>query len=76
MGTEDKTIPDANISGLDFNAGQGSSGADLRWHHPKDFKALSSDQKDDLTTWQKTNEGKKILNKSREAADKKRTASR
>ena len=67
--------PDANISGLDFNAGRGSSGVDLRWHHPKEFKALSGDQKDELTTWQKTNEGKKILTKSREAADRKRKAS-
>ena len=45
---------------------------DLRWHHPKEFKALLSDKKDELTAWQKTQEGKKVLEKSREAADKKR----
>ena len=50
-----------NISAIDFNAGRGSSGVDLRWHHPKEFKALPNDQKDELVTWQKSQEGKKIL---------------
>ena len=66
--------PDANISEIDFGSGRGSSGVDLRWHHPKEFKALSADKKDELISWQKSNEGKKILAKSREAADKKRKA--
>ena len=40
----------ANVSGASF-AGRGSSGVDLRWHHPKEFKELSSDQKDELSQW-------------------------
>lgn len=62
----------ATISGIDFHAGRGSSGVDLRWHHPKEFRALPSDQKDELVAWQKTQEGKKVLNKSKEAASLKR----
>ena len=42
--------PGANISIVDFNAGIGNSGVDLRLHHPKEFKALQSDQKDELVT--------------------------
>ena len=49
-------------------------GVDLRWNHPTEFKVLSREQKDELTAWQKSNEGKKILGKSREAAAKKRKA--
>ena len=44
---------------------------DLRWHHPKEFKALSNDQKDELCTWQKSQEGKRILDQSRAASAKK-----
>ena len=43
-------------------------------HYPKEFKALSADKKDELINWQKSNEGKKFLSKSREAEDKKRKA--
>ena len=32
-----------NISAIDFSAGRGSSGVDLRCHHPKEFKALLVD---------------------------------
>ena len=65
----------ANVSAIDFSAGRGGSGVDLRWHHPKEFKALPEDQKDELVKWQKTQEGKKLLEKSREAAaSKKRKA--
>ena len=38
----------ANISDIDFSSGQGSSGVDLRWHHPKEFKALSANKNDKL----------------------------
>ena len=51
----------ANISVIDFSAGRGSSGVDLRWHHPKDFKALSNEHKDELCAWQKTANGENIL---------------
>jgi len=62
----------AQVSGVSF-AGRGSSGVDLRWHHPKEFKELSSEQKDELTQWQSSSEGKKTLDKSKkEAAEKRR----
>ena len=63
---------EANISAIDFSAGRGSTGVDLRWHHPKEFKALPPDQKEELCTWQKSQDGKKILEKSKASADKKR----
>ena len=41
----------AKISSIDFNAGRGVSGVGFRWHHPKEFKALGPDQKDELVLW-------------------------
>ena len=49
----------ANVSSIDFSAGRGSSGVDLRWHPRKDFLKLSKEQKDELSDWLKTDEGKK-----------------
>ena len=63
------------ISEIDFGSGRGSSGVDLRWHHPKEFKALSAENRDELVQWQKSNDGKKILAQSREIDDNKRKAS-
>ena len=60
----------ANVSSIDFGAGRGSSGVDLRWHHPKEFKALSQAKKTELCEWQKTNDGEKALKKSRLEAEK------
>lgn len=60
------------ISAIDFSAGRGSSGVDLRWYHPKKFMALPAEQKDELVNWQKMQEGKKILEKSKVSADEKR----
>ena len=42
----------------------------MRWHYPKEFKALTNEQKDELTASQKTNEGGKIIGRSKEASDK------
>ena len=47
----------ANISSIDFSAGRGSSGVDLRWHTRKEFLKLSKEQKDELSDWLKTDEG-------------------
>ena len=58
------------MSGIDFGAGRGSSGVDLCWHHPKEFKALSAAKKTELYSWQKTNDGKKALKNSRLEAEK------
>ena len=60
----------ANVSAIDFSAGRGNSGVDLRWHHAKEFRQLSSEEKDELTAWMKTQDGKKAMRKSRNAHDK------
>ena len=60
------TKPTANISSIDFSSGRGDSGVDLRWHTPKEFKALTREQKDELTTWQRSDNGKAALAKSKE----------
>ena len=64
----------ATISAIDFSAGRGNSGVDLRWHPKKEFKTLSDDQKEELLTWMKSNEGKKVMKDSRKAFSKKRKA--
>ena len=56
----------AQISAIDFKAGRGSTGVDLRWHPKKEFKSLTDEQRDELTTWMKTSEGRKFLKKSRD----------
>ena len=59
----------AQVSDTRFTAGRGETGVDLRWHPKKEFLALPDDQKDELTNWQATSEGKKAMR-----ADKKRRA--
>lgn len=64
----------ANVSGVSF-AGRGKTGVDLRWHTRKEFGALTNEQKDELTTWQNTKEGKKVIKEQHaESKDGKRTA--
>ena len=62
----------ANVSAIDFDAGRGKTGVDLRWHPKSEFKKLTDDQKDELMKWMRTSEGKKVLKKSRDQAEKKR----
>lgn len=64
--------PTAQVSAIDFSGGRGDTGVDLRWHTPKEFKALKKEQKDELVKWQKTAEGEAALAKSKAEADKKR----
>lgn len=64
----------ANISAIDFHGGRGETGVDLRWHHPKEFAKLPSEQKDELQTWLRTSEGKKHKAESKKAAAAKRKA--
>ena len=66
---------DANISSIDFSAERGKTGVNLRRHHPQEFKALPSNQKDELVTLQKFQDGQKTLDKSRMVAEKKRKQS-
>lgn len=64
----------ANISAIDFHGGRGDTGVDLRWHHPKEFAKLSSEEKDELTAWLKTPDGKKHKAESRKGNANKRKA--
>ena len=64
----------ASVSAIDFSAGRGTSGVDLRWHPRNDFKSLPSDQKEELIEWMKSNDGKKAMRKSRDNFLKKRKA--
>ena len=50
---------DANVSAIDFSAGRGNTGVDLRFHPKHKFLELPQDQKDELTNWLSTNDGKK-----------------
>jgi hypothetical protein len=62
---------DANVSAIDFSAGRGTTGVDLRWHPRKDFNKLPEDQKNELRAWTKTQEGKKALSKTRNSNKRK-----
>ena len=67
----------ANVSAIDFSAGRGTTGVDLRWHPRKDFKELPEDQREELVQWMKSNDGRKAMKASRKTAsankdDKKR----
>ena len=59
----------ANISGVDFSGGRGSSGIYLRWYHPKEFKKLSKDHKYELVDRMHSNDGKKLTKNSRMEAN-------
>ena len=53
-----------NIYGVDFSVGRGSSGVVLRWHHPKQFRKISKDQKYDLFDWMYSDDSKKLITSS------------
>jgi hypothetical protein len=56
----------ATISSVDYSAGRGGTGVDLRWHTPQEYRALSKEKKDELYQWTQSDVGKEALNKSRE----------
>ena len=58
------------VSAIDYTAGRGSTGVDLRWHPKPEFKNLADDQRDELTKWTKTSDGKKHLKKNRGSSDR------
>ena len=70
--TRPNTRPPAQVSAIDFSSGRGDSGVDLRWHTPTEFKALSSEQKTELSTWQRSPDGKSALQKSKESFNKRK----
>ena len=57
----------ANISGIEFSGGRGPSGVDILWHHPKEFKKLSKDQRYQLVYWVHSNDDKKVMTDSGKA---------
>jgi hypothetical protein len=46
------------ISAVTIQSGKGKSGVDLRWHPIKEYKSLNDAQRDELNSWQNSNEGK------------------
>lgn len=52
----------ANVSAIDFSAGRGSTGVDLRFYPHDKFIALPKDQQDELREWLHTKPGKKAKN--------------
>ena len=73
-GTAKKQKIDSNISSISTKASTGKTGVDLRWWPRHEFVKLSQEQKDELTTWQASNEGKAFIKKTRKDASKKRKA--
>ena len=67
-----KLTPEANISAIDFSAGRGKTGVDLRWHPKKEFSGLTQAQKDELKVWFKTPEGKKTTKQQRKQNKKRK----
>lgn len=61
----------AQVSAVTF-AGRGQSGVDLRWHSRQEFRDLTPPQKDELTSWQNSSDGKKEMRKQRNDFHKKR----
>ena len=51
--------------------GRGKTGVELRWHTKQEFCDISSDQNDELTSWQGCNEGKASTKKQRTINSKK-----
>ena len=46
-------------------AGRGESGVDFYWHNRNKFKALTDDQKDDLSLWRSTAQGKAAVKEAK-----------
>jgi hypothetical protein len=65
----------AQVSDVRFTAGRGETGVDLRWHSRKEFTALSAEQRDELTTWQRSSEGKRTM-KDQKATNKESSGSK
>ena len=51
--------------------GHGKTGVDLRWHTRQEFRDIFSKQKDELTSWKGSNEGKASIKKQRTINSKK-----
>ena len=60
----------ASVSAIDFSAGRGSTGVDLRWYPRKEFLKLPSNQKSELMEWMKTDTGRETIQKFRQERDR------
>ena len=60
----------ANVSAIDFSAGRGSTGVDLRWYPRREFLKLPSNQKTELMEWMKTDSGRELVAKYRSERDR------
>lgn len=49
----------ANVSALDFNAGRGVTGVDLRFHPKREYENLPENKAAELREWLQTTDGKK-----------------
>lgn len=60
----------ANVSDTNAlkNKSQSRTGVDLRWHRPEEYSKLTKDQRIELYAWQRSNEGKAITGKQRQAS--------
>ena len=55
-------------------SGRGKTGVDFHWHNRSEFKALTADQKDELSALCETAQGKAAMNKARAEFNAKRKA--
>ena len=69
-----KQSKNANISAIDFNAGRGKTGVDLRWHPKAEFRKLPKEQRDELDAFMETPAGREKMRESRKEFNKKRKA--
>ena len=68
----DQTEPNpVKVSAVTFS-GRGKTGVDLRWQTWQEFRDISSDQKDKLTSWKGSNKIKYFIKKQRTINSRKR----
>ncbi len=72
QGAAAKAQREAQISAIDYGAGRGSTGVDLRWHPKSEFKKLPKEQQKELNQWMSSADGKQKMAESRKAHEKKR----
>ena len=62
----------ADVSSINFKAGRGSSGVDLRWHPREEHLKLPQEKKDEIRNWLNTLEGIKQKRKNFKTDDRRR----
>ena len=59
-----------NVSAIDFSAGRGTTGVDLRWYPCRDFLKLPANQKTELMEWTRTDAGRELITEFKQERDK------